>query len=111
MTKLSTTASLPGHLKVRLSYTTKIPVSEAALTMKDTLSVPGPYHEDVWVLLPNNSVYTSMEAFQRPFQALKDAHIVPEDAKLIGFGVTSPLLELNVLAYVIPEATLEPRSA
>lgn len=111
MTQLTTTAALPGHIKVRLSYTTKATVSEAALTLKDTLSVPGPYHEDVWVLLPNNTVYTRTESFQKPFQVLKDARIVPQDAKLVGFGITSPLLELNVLAYVIPEATLEPRSA
>lgn len=98
-----TVSSLPGYIKVRLSYTTQTTVSEAALTMRETLAVPGPYCEEVWILLPAGRVLTTMDAFQAPLQTLKDAKIVPQDAKLVGFALTSPLLDLNVLAYVLPD--------
>ena len=101
--QLNTTSILPGYVKVKLTYITQSTVSEAALTMKDTLAIQGPYCEEVWVLLPVGRVHSTLEAFQAPFRVLKDAKIVPQDAQLTKFTLISPLLDLHLLAYVIPD--------
>lgn len=101
MTTPATTHQLPGHVKVRLTYQTQSLVSEAALTLEQ-LGAKGPHIEEIWILLPAEEAYTTLEAYNTPLQTLKDAKVVPEDAKLIGFAIQSPLLDLNVLAYVLP---------
>ena len=101
MDRLQTALELPQHLRVRLTYKTQAVTTEAALTMRDTLNMAGPYYEDVSVLLPPPGVGHTTEAFKPVLDVLKAHKLVPGDAELEGFAIISPVLSTTVLAYVV----------
>ena len=93
---------LPDHVRVRLRYSTPNPTTEAALVMSKQLGVPGPYGEEVWILVPAGNAYSLLEAFLEPFAKLKDLGIVPENAELTSYKIEAGP-EPHTLAYVLNE--------
>lgn len=91
--------SLPGHVKVRLSYQSSLPHTEAALTLQK-FGAAGPFSEEIRVLVPSQDAFTDLMAYRAMFEFLRLRNIVPKDAKLTGYAFD----ETEVLAYVIPSA-------
>ena len=91
---------LPNHIRVRLTYSTLAPTTEASMVMQRQFGVHGPYTEEVFVLLPAATAYSILEAYLEPFELLKQTGAVPLEAVLRAFRVEPG--ESPVLAYVIP---------
>lgn len=80
--ELPQTLSKPGYSRVKLTYHTHTPTTEAGLFLSQSLKVKPPYTGVVYVLLPSSRVFTILEAYQDTFEVLKDARVVPADARL-----------------------------
>ena len=92
--------TLAGSVKVKLTYHSDVPHTEAALTLQK-LGVKAPYSEDIRILVPApDASGTTLEAYTRAFEILRADHIVPEDSRLVGFALDDEDAEL--LAYEIP---------
>lgn len=100
MTTIEQATQLPEHVRVRLRYTTATHVTETALLLGQQLGVPGPYAEEVWILLPKQKAFSILDAYQEPFVTLKAAGVVPADAELASYRVESAQ-EPVVLAYIL----------
>lgn len=68
--------------------------------MSKQLGVPGPYGEEVWILIPAAKAYSLLEAYLEPFTKLKNLGIVPENSELTGYKVEAGP-EPQTLAYVL----------
>lgn len=90
----------PEYVRVRLRYTTPNPTTEAALMLSKQLGIPGPYGEEVWILIPAAKAYSLLEAYQESFAKLQDMGIVPLDATLTDYKVEAGP-EPQTLAYVL----------
>ena len=77
----------PGHVRVRLRYSTEVPTTETAMVLKDHLGVAGPYLEEVYILIPTKQAFSLLEAYLEPFELLKEHNIVPKTTTLKSFKV------------------------
>ena len=89
------------HMRVRLRYVTDAPTTEAAIIMADHLGVPGPYLEEVSILIPVERAFSLLEAYTEPFELLRANGAVPATATLHSFRIGSGD-QPRILAYVIP---------
>lgn len=83
-------------VKVKLTYYTNEPITEAALFLS-RLGVDGPYTEEVRVLVPRRNAFSDLSAYEVSFQALKDMKIVPETARLVAYAFDDE--DTEVLGY------------
>lgn len=91
--------SLPGHVKVRLSYRSRLAHTEAALTLQK-FGASGPFSEEIRILIPSQDAFSDLKAYVPAFEFLRVRNIVPKDSTLTGYAFD----ETEVLAYVIPSA-------
>ena len=91
---------IPEHVRVRLTYSTQAPTTESSLVMMRQFGVPGPYLEEVFILMPSRSTFTLLEAYLEPFELLKQTGAVPQESSLKAFRIETG--ESPVLAYVVP---------
>jgi len=87
-----------NHMKVKLTYQSAQPHTEAALTLQK-LGLQPPYVEQVRVLVPGPSVFSDLEAFRPVFEHLRTHRVVPSDSLLTGYAFDDQ--ETAILAYVI----------
>lgn len=98
--ELPQTLSMPGYSRIKLSYHTLTPATEAGLFLSKSLKVKPPYLGVVYILLPLAKVFTILEAYQEPFEALKDAGVVPPDGKLTAYEMDT-VFPPEILGYVV----------
>jgi hypothetical protein len=91
--------SRPDHVKVRLAYSTHETTTEAALMLADHLGLPGPYGEDVCILVHRTKVFSGLFTYAPFLQILKEAGFVPQDAKLQDYKIE--MEDQTTLAYVM----------
>lgn len=73
--------SLPGYMKVRLTYLTAEPKHVRNL-MLQIQGIQAPYFEDVCVLFPCGKTYDLLENYMPAFAHLQEAGLVSSTAKL-----------------------------
>lgn len=91
--------SRPDHVKIRLTYETLQATTEAALMLSDHLGLPGPYGEEVCILVHRTKVFSGLFTYRPFLNILKDAEFVPRDAKLVDYRIE--MEDQTTLAYVV----------
>lgn len=92
-------ATLHDHVKVRLTYETHETTTEAALMLSDHLGLPGPYGEEVCILVHRSKVFSGLFTYKPFLKVLKDAGFVPQDARLTDYRIE--MEDQTTLAYVM----------
>ena len=98
--ELPQTLSAPGYTRVKLTYQTDHPGTEAGLFLAKGLQVHPPYLGVVYVLIPSHKVYTLLEAYADAFETLRDARVIPLDSKLTAFELDT-CFPPEILGYVV----------
>ena len=88
---------LANHMKVRLTYQSEVPHTEAALTLQK-LGLKPPYVEELRVLVPACQAFSDLEVYRPVFDWLKASKAVPADAVLTGYAFDDQ--DNGILAYV-----------
>lgn len=98
--ELPQTLSAPGYTRVKLTYQTDTPGTEAGLFLAKGCKVHPPYAGVVYVLIPSSKVYTLLEAYADAFEVLKDAKVLPADGKLMAYELDT-CFPPEILGYII----------
>jgi hypothetical protein len=88
-------ASAPGRVKVQLRYLTKEPIHLRSLLLSQYTGMEPPFIEEVCILMPSKKVFPVIECFLSPFEVLKKAGAVQQDAELHSFRI----LDRDTLTY------------
>jgi len=85
-------------IKVRLTYHTETPTTEAALFIS-RMGTKAPYVEDVHILIPREKAFSGLNTYLPAFEVLKAQKIVPESSLLVAYAFADE--DDQILAYRI----------
>lgn len=88
----------PGHIKVRLSYSTYDPKHIRSHFLKNEASAPPPFLEEVSVLIPLEQAFHRLSAYQGVFLSLIATGILSETDTLKKFELREE--DTYTLAYL-----------
>jgi hypothetical protein len=92
-------SSKKGYVKVKLRFTTEEPTHVRSYLLQRTYGFAGPYLEEVYVLLPQETVYPEFSYFIPVLTKLQLAQVISLTAQLRHFAITDE--DEVTLAYVL----------